>query len=141
MFFVCGVGGSGVDTGQRGQTSRKMGTKRDEAIARAQADAWTGDAVLGLFVREWILENHDKVDGEIFGRFTSNATLAEFGNPTAVEAEIGRVYEEGGLEAAYALLREKHLPAFLRREKTFQNSLQQRAAAKSQRSKRSRWRR
>jgi len=118
-----------------------MGTKRDEAIAKEQAEAWTGDAVLGLFVREWILENHGRVDGEMFGRFTSNAMLAEFGNPTAVEAEIGRIYEEGGLEAAYVLLREKHLPAFLRREKTYQNTLQQRAAAKSRSSKRSRWRR
>lgn len=118
-----------------------MGTKKDEAIAQEQAQAWTGDAVLGLFVREWIMENHGKVDGEMFGRFTSNATLAEFGNPTSVEAEIGRVYESDGLEAAYALLREKHLPAFLRREKTYQNSLKQKAAAKSKRSKRSRWKR
>lgn len=118
-----------------------MGTKKDEAIAKEQAEAWTGDAVLGLFVREWILENHGKVDGEMFGRFTSNATLAEFGNPTSVEAEIGRAYEEGGLEAGYALLREKHLPSLIRREKTYQNSLRQKAAAKSQSSKRSRWRR
>ena len=116
-----------------------MSNEKQRAIAREQAEAWTGDAVLGLFVREWILETHGVVDGAMFARFTSNATLAEFGNPTAVEAEIGRVYARTGLDGAFALLREKFLPVFERREKAFQNAERQRATAKAKRSKRSRW--
>jgi hypothetical protein len=43
---------------------------------------------------------------------TSNRFLTAFGEPTRVEARIGRVYEEGGLSAAFALLDETILPLF-----------------------------
>jgi len=57
----------------------------------AQEQAWIGDAVLGLFAREWILREKRKTDAEMFSRMTSNIFLNSLGNPTKVEAEIGQV--------------------------------------------------
>ena len=37
------------------------------------------------------------MDGEWFTRLTSNDFLSAFGNPTRVEASIGKLYQEGGL--------------------------------------------
>lgn len=68
-----------------------------------RAEAWIGDAVLALYVREWILElNHGRMDGELFMELTSNKFLRLVGNATAVEAQIGLAYRDGGLEAGYA---------------------------------------
>lgn len=64
--------------------------------------AWVGDAILALYVREWILERYDELNGPLFIEFTSNDFLRRVGNPTGVEAAIGRAFKEGGLEAAYA---------------------------------------
>lgn len=77
-----------------------------------RAKAWVGDAVLALYVREWILElNHGAMDGELFVALTSNQFLRLVGNATAVEAEIGMAFRRGGLAEAYgwidAHLREK----------------------------------
>lgn len=92
--------------------------KRDEAeLTREREEAWVGDAVLALFVREWILREDGALDGEKFIRFTSNDFLRALGNPTRVEAEIGVVYRERGLEAAFAHMEEKLLPVFMRQEK------------------------
>ncbi len=64
--------------------------KRDfEAMTREREEAWVGDAVLALYVREWILREHEELDGAKFVRFTSNDFLRALGNPTTVEAEIG----------------------------------------------------
>ena len=71
-----------------------------DPVARAQA--WVGDAVLALYVREWILSFKGEIDGALFIEFTSNNFLRLTGNATGVEAQIGRVFKEGGLEAAYA---------------------------------------
>lgn len=89
----------------------------DEALRRAQEEAWTGDAVLGLFAREWILREHRKLDGPMSQRFTSNQFLACFGNPTEVEAKIGRIYRERGLQAAFDWIEEELLPLFLKQER------------------------
>ena len=68
-----------------------------------RAKAWIGDAVLALYVREWILSfNHGHMDGEIFKELTSNQFLRLTGNATAVEAQIGQAYESGGLQAAFS---------------------------------------
>lgn len=67
-------------------------------------EAWVGDAILALYVREWILERFNELDGFLFKEFTSNDFLRRLGRPTAVEAQIGRVFKEGGLEAGYAWL-------------------------------------
>jgi len=89
----------------------------DEKLAQEREEAWVGDAVLALFVREWILREKGKLEGEMFVRFTSNEFLRDLGNPTSVEAEIGRVYQEGGLEAGFKHVEEKLMPVFLKREK------------------------
>ena len=36
-----------------------------EALTREREEAWVGDAVLALFVREWILREKDALDGDI----------------------------------------------------------------------------
>ena len=80
-------------------------------------EAWIGDAVLGLFAREWILQNQKKMDAEMFSRLTSNHFLNSIGHPTKVEAEIGLIYNNEGLEKAYNHIEKVLLPLFLKQEK------------------------
>ena len=82
-----------------------------------QEQAWTGDAVLGLFAREWILKEKRKMDAEMFARMTSNHFLNSLGNPTQVEAKIGRIYGKEGLEKAFYYIEEELIPLFLKQEK------------------------
>lgn len=79
--------------------------------------AWVGDAVLGLYAREWILRAKGKMDGQLFARMTSNDFLATVGNPTAVEARIGVIYEDEGLEKAFEWIQEKLIPKFEAQER------------------------
>ena len=79
-----------------------------DPVVRAQA--WTGDAVLALYVREWILSMKGEIDGKLFVEFTSNQFLRLTGNATAVEAQIGRVYAANGLEAANVWISEHLQP-------------------------------
>ena len=79
-------------------------------------EAWIGDAVLGLYVRLKILRDDGYVDGEKYGRMTSNQFLTILGEPTEVEATVGRMYTSGGLEAAFAWIDERLLPHFDRQE-------------------------
>ena len=82
--------------------------------------AWIGDAVLALFAREWILEqNHIPASqrAEVFVRMTSNKFLASLGEPTAMEAEIGILYEKEGQASAFAFIQDKFLPVFLKQER------------------------
>ena len=69
---------------------------------RVRAEAWVGDAILALYVREWILSFRKEIDGKLFIEMTSNDFLRLTGNATGVEAEIGRVFKSDGLEGAYA---------------------------------------
>ena len=94
-----------------------------EAMTREREEAWVGDAVLALYVREWILREHKALDGAQFTRFTSNGFLRALGNPTTVEAEIGVIYREEGLEAAFTHIEEKLLPIFLRQEKVREKAI------------------
>lgn len=87
--------------------SRKEEELRDEREA-----AWVGDAVLALFARQFVLRERKVMDGEWFTRLTSNEFLSAFGNPTRVEASIGRLYLEGGLPAAFSWMEENLLPLF-----------------------------
>lgn len=82
-----------------------------------QEQAWTGDAVLGLFSREWILKRERKMDAEMFKRMTSNHFLNATGNPTAVEARIGRIYQRNGLQKAFDYIESELVPVFLKQEK------------------------
>ncbi|MDB4618266.1 MAG: hypothetical protein ACN4GG_09265 [Akkermansiaceae bacterium] len=88
-----------------------------EEIDQEREEAWVGDAILALYVREWLLREKGKIDGEAFIRFTSNDFLRIVGNPTSVEAEIGRVYQKDGVQAGFAWIEEKLLPHFIQREK------------------------
>lgn len=79
--------------------------------------AWIGDAVLALYTRQWLLEadpdpRHSRQDRFVF--FTSNQFLSTIGEPTRVEAHIGQLFQQEGLPAAFAYIRESLQPAFLR---------------------------
>lgn len=60
--------------------------------------AWIGDAALGLVAREWILDRGKGLDGELHRVVTSNSFLRNFGHPTLVEAEMGRMFKDGGVD-------------------------------------------
>jgi len=90
--------------------------KEDEKRTKA----WIGDAVLALFARQWILLQSDiapQERAEVFIQMTSNKFLSALGEPTAMEAEIGSVYERDGLEVAFKFIAEKFVPIFLKQEK------------------------
>jgi len=78
--------------------------------------AWIGDAVLTLFVRARILKTLGVVDAALAERMTSNRFLSAFGHPTAVEAQLGRVYSSQGLEAAFHWVETELMPLFDRQE-------------------------
>ena len=91
--------------------------KKDEAYRREQELAWIGDTILDLFARTWILKEKGAVCGETQRRMTSNQFLACLGNPTSVEAKIGRLYREEGMQAAFAWIEAELLPLFKKQEK------------------------
>lgn len=77
--------------------------------------AWVGDAVLALYARQWLLTEPEHPlfsRQERFVRLTSNAFLQARGEPTRVEAEIGALYQQEGLEAAFTHIRETLQPLF-----------------------------
>ena len=86
------------------------------ASQQLQADAWVGDAVLCLYGRLRILRQSGRVDGAQYHRMASNQFLSAFGDPTEVEARLGRIYSEQGLEAAFAWIEESWMPLFDRQE-------------------------
>ena len=79
-------------------------------------EAWVGDAVLALYARERILRDDRRMDGEKFTRLTSNQFLSALGEPTAVEAELGRLYQREGLAAAFQWIELKLIPLFEKHE-------------------------
>jgi dsRNA-specific ribonuclease len=87
-------------------------SKKEDDLRDEREQAWVGDAVLALFAREFVLRERNTMDGEWFTRLTSNDFLSAFGNPTRVEASIGRLYQEGGLDAAFAWMDENLIPLF-----------------------------
>jgi dsRNA-specific ribonuclease len=80
-------------------------------------EAWIGDAVLTLFARSWLLRigqgENSKDRNRLFELWVSNQFLSSFGEPTSVEAEIGRAYASGGLDAAFNFIEEKLLDRFV----------------------------
>lgn len=81
--------------------------------------AWVGDAELSLFAREWILRDSALKSAdrnEAFIRMTSNKFLSSVGEPTAMEAEIGRIYEAEGLTAAFQHIEETFVPLFKKQQ-------------------------
>jgi len=79
-------------------------------------DAWIGDAVLSLYVRRKILREDGMTDGPKAERMTSNQFLSGLGEPSEVEAELGRVFERSGLEAAFTWIESQVMPVFERQE-------------------------
>jgi dsRNA-specific ribonuclease len=80
-------------------------------------EAWIGDAVLALFARSWLLQlgqgENSKDRNQMFELWVSNQFLSSFGEPTSVEATIGRTYDSGGLDAAFAFIEENLLNRFV----------------------------
>tara|TARA_B110000037_G_scaffold209415_1_gene258534 strand:- start:225 stop:620 length:396 start_codon:yes stop_codon:yes gene_type:complete len=96
----------------------ELGRMMEEREKRDKA--WVGDAVLALFAREWLLRQVDIKAGDrkaMFINMTSNHFLASFGEPTAIEAKIGVVYENEGLKKAFSYIEETYLPVFKKQEK------------------------
>lgn len=89
---------------------------QSEILDQLRQDAWVGDAVLELYVRSYILRTHGRVDAEMKTRFTCNQFLNCVGNPTKVEAEIGVIYQQQGLEAAFAWIAQTLEPLFMKQE-------------------------
>lgn len=87
-------------------------SKRDEEMRAEREAAWVGDAVLALFARQYVLRERRAMDGEWFTRLTSNDFLSAFGNPTSVEASIGQLYREEGLDSAFSWMDENLVPLF-----------------------------
>jgi hypothetical protein len=79
-------------------------------------EAWIGDAVLSLYARLKILKEDGIIDGEKCVRLTSNQFLGGKGEPTRVEAEIGRRFALEGLSGAFAWIEEHLTPLFERQE-------------------------
>ena len=85
-------------------------SRKDEELRKEREAAWVGDAVLALFARQFVLRERQTMDGEWFTRLTSNDFLSAFGNPTRVEAAIGKRYLEGGLDAAFEWMNAELIP-------------------------------
>lgn len=81
-----------------------------------KAQAWIGDAVLALYARLRILREDGEVNGPKAARMSSNQFLSALGDPTEVEAEIGRAYAAFGLEGAFRFIDLKLMPMFDRQE-------------------------
>ena len=91
--------------------------KQVDAVIQEREEAWIGDAVLGLFAREWILRNTGRMDAELFTAMTSNQFLSTISNPTRLESRIGRRYTDEGMAAAFTFIEVEVLPQFLAQTK------------------------
>ena len=78
--------------------------------------AWIGDAVLELYVRLKILREDGRLDAEKAQSICSNQFLTAFGEPTSVEAQIGRAYLEGGIEGAFDWITAHLIPLYERQQ-------------------------
>ena len=87
-------------------------SRKDEELRHDREQAWIGDAVLALYARQFVLRERHAMDGEWFTHLTSNEFLSAFGNPTRVEAGIGRIYQDRGLPAAFEWMDAHLIPLF-----------------------------
>lgn len=87
-------------------------SRKDDDLRQEREAAWIGDAVLALFARQFVLRERNAMDGEWFTRLTSNDFLSAFGNPTRVEASIGKLYQQDGLDTAFAWMDTNLVPMF-----------------------------
>jgi len=84
--------------------------------AQILKEAWIGDAVLTLYARRRILSEDARIDAPKAERMTSNQFLSVFKEASETEAEIGRIYEHRGLDAAFAWIESNLMPIHLRQE-------------------------
>jgi len=91
--------------------------KSPDPVRIEREEAWIGDAVLCLFARQYILRTTGTMDPGEFTALTCNAFLSAFGPPTTMESRIGQIYQEQGLEAAFAHIEKKFLPLYLKQKK------------------------
>jgi hypothetical protein len=94
---------------------------------RLQQEAWLGDAVLTLFARSRILAGGGGLDAALASRMTSNQFLSAFGEPTEMEARLGRIYQEKGLAAAFLWIETEWMPLFTRQEEKRQRGARENA--------------
>jgi hypothetical protein len=87
-------------------------SRKEDDLRLDREAAWIGDAVLALFARQFVLRERKAMDGEWFTHLSSNDFLSAFGNPTRVEAGIGRIYQADGLQAAFAWMDAHLIPLF-----------------------------
>ena len=92
----------------------------ESELKQLQEEAWIGDAVLEIYVRTWILKTYGRQEPGVKSRFSSNAFLNCLGHPMVVEAQIGVIYTQQGLDAAFAWIKEKIEPVFVRQEENWQ---------------------
>jgi dsRNA-specific ribonuclease len=78
----------------------RRGLSKGEVESLRQ-EAWIGDAVLELYARRWVLQDTNQRDADRKVRFVRNSFLSHLGQPTRIEAEIGRRYRKEGLDAAF----------------------------------------
>lgn len=83
---------------------------------RILQEAWIGDAVLSLYARSKILQEDGRVDGSRLTLMTSNQFLSALGEPSEVEAELGRTYQQHGLESAFTWIEARIIPLFNKQE-------------------------
>ena len=90
--------------------------RKEERLEQTLKEAWIGDAVLSLYARRWILQEDGRIESEKYIRMTSNRFLSTVGEASEVEAELGRVYQSDGLEAAFLWIESRLLPHFRKQE-------------------------
>ena len=91
--------------------------------------SWIGDAVLALCARSWIIAHEKELGGtrhELFRDLTSNDFLASFGSPTAVEAELGDIYDREGLDGARSYFEARFIPVFIKQQRNRNTSSKRR---------------
>jgi len=89
--------------------------KRDRR-ERILQEAWLGDAVLCLYARQRILREDGCIEAARCERMTSNQFLSAVGEASEVEAELGRVFHNEGLDAAFAWIERTLMPVFEKQE-------------------------
>lgn len=72
--------------------------------------------MLCLYARRKILREDGATDDLKEERMTSNQFLSGWAEPSETEAEIGRMYERDGLEAASQWIEARLMPMFERQE-------------------------
>lgn len=99
---------------------------KSDDLKQLQEDAWLGDAVLEVYARQRVLRERGGIDEEMRKNLTRNSFLNCIANPTVAEANIGRRFRAGGLDAAWAWIAEHLEPVFAKQEANRQRGVARR---------------